>query len=120
MKKEDFFTAEADEIEEIKDKVQINYYIEKSLSGKVNVTEDEVKNFHEMNKESFLNFTIADAYTQIYNFLFQQKINNDRLEIMKKVVDKYKLNDIIKDYDKKGLINLGKIKMTKKDKPDAE
>ena len=35
---------------------------------------------------------------------------------MKKVVDKYKLNDIIKDYDKKGLINLGKIKMTKKDK----
>ena len=74
MKKEDFFTAEADEIEEIKDKVQINYYIEKSLSGKVNVTEDEVKNFHEMNKESFLNFTIADAYTQIYNFLFQQKI----------------------------------------------
>ena len=39
---------------------------------------------------------------------------------MKKVVDKYKLNDIIKDYDKKGLINLGKIKMTKKDKPDAE
>ena len=120
MKKEDFFTTEADEIEEIKDKVQINYYIEKSLSGKVNVTEDEVKNFHEMNKESFLNFTIADAYTQIYNFLFQQKINNDRLEIMKKVVDKYKLNDIIKDYDKKGLINLGKIKMTKKDKPDAE
>ena len=120
MKKEDFFTAEADEIEEIKDKVQINYNIEKSLSGKVNVTEDEVKNFHEMNKESFLNFTIADAYTQIYNFLFQQKINNDRLEIMKKVVDKYKLNDIIKDYDKKGLINLGKIKMTKKDKPDAE
>jgi hypothetical protein len=120
MKKEDFLTAEADEIEEIKDKVQINYYIEKSLSGKVNVTEDEVKNFHEMNKESFLNFTIADAYTQIYNFLFQQKINNDRLEIMKKVVDKYKLNDIIKEYDKKGLINLGKIKMTKKDKPDAE
>lgn len=120
MKKEDFFTAEADELEEIKDKVQINYYIEKSLTGKVNVTEDEVKNFHEMNKESFLNFTIADAYTQIYNFLFQQKINNDRLEIMKKVVDKYKLNDIIKEYDKKGLINLGKIKMTKKDKQDAE
>lgn len=120
MKKEDFFTAEADELEEIKDKVQINYYIEKSLTGKVNVTEDEVKNFHEMNKESFLNFTIADAYTQIYNFLFQQKINNDRLEIMKKVVDKYKLNDIIKEYDKKGLINLGKIKMTKKDKEEAE
>ena len=36
------------------------------------------------------------------------------------IIDKYKLNDIIKDYDKKGLINLGKIKMTKKDKPDAE
>ena len=116
MGKENFIETNKEEIDEIKDKVLVNYYIEKSLSGKVTVTEDEVKNFHEMNKESFLNFTIADAYTQIHNFLFQQKINNDRLEIMKKVVDKYKLNDIIIEYDKKGLINLGKIKMTKKDK----
>ena len=120
MGKENFIETNKEEIDEIKDKVLVNYYIEKSLSGKVTVTEDEVKNFHEMNKESFLNFTIADAYTQIHNFLFQQKINNDRLEIMKKVVDKYKLNDIIKDYNKKGLINLGKKKMKKKDKPDAE
>ena len=118
MKKENFVNAHNDEVSEMEDKVLVNYYIEKSLSGKVNVTEDEVKNFHEMNRDSFLNFTLADAYTQIHNFLYQQKINNDRLEIMKKVVDKYKLNDIIKDYDKKGLINLGKIKMTKKDKND--
>ncbi len=86
-------------LNEIKENVLINYFIDKSIRDKVSVSQMEVEQVYNDNKENFANAPIEAAYNQIGNSLVMQKANQLRNELVEEISNKYKVEEVLNRYE---------------------
>ncbi|RRD39539.1 viral A-type inclusion protein [Leptotrichia sp. OH3620_COT-345] len=96
-KENDFEKKEKNSLKIIKDNVLLNYYIDLEVRKKVQVTHEEIVNIYEAEKGKLGNVTPNDAYNQIANGLLNNKANEERTNVINKIVEEYKIDDLVKE-----------------------
>ena len=81
----------------IKDIVLRDFYIDLEVRKKVQVTHEEIVNIYEAEKGKLGNVTPNDAYNQIGNGLFNNKVNEERTNIINRIIEEYKIDDLVKE-----------------------
>ncbi|MDO5089757.1 MAG: viral A-type inclusion protein [Leptotrichiaceae bacterium] len=96
-KEADFEKKEKNSLKIIKDNVLLNYYIDLEVRKKVQVTHEEIVNIYEAEKGKLGNVTPNDAYNQIANGLLNNKANEERTNVINKIVEEYKIDELVKE-----------------------
>jgi len=86
------------DLEVIRDNVYINYYLDLEVRKNVKVTQEEVVEIYEKEKAKLGNVTPNSAYQQITNSLFNNRAIEERNNLINKIVEDYKVDEIAKEY----------------------
>ena len=86
------------DLEVIKDNVYINYYLDLEVRKNVKVTQEEIAQIYENEKAKLGNVTPNSAYQQIANGLFNNKVAEERNNLINKIVEDYKVDEVAKEY----------------------
>lgn len=97
--KNDFKTKYESELDTINKNVQLNFFINEYNRQGISVTEDEIKEIYEQNKEK-LNDTYENTYNDIIHSLYNHKLNENITEYTNSIIEKYNLNEYAKQYIK--------------------
>jgi hypothetical protein len=97
MKQADISDKEKFELEFIKDNIAINYYLEKMLDKNIQITEATIQQVYEENKDKFPDKSLEEVHDQIEQLLLEQMKNEKLITYYNQLVDKYKLNDALKN-----------------------
>lgn len=82
----------------IEGNVYINYYLDLQVRKNVVVTQEEVVSIYEAEKGKLGNITPNDAYNQITNGLLNNKVNEEKIKIVNKISEEYKIEDLVKEF----------------------
>lgn len=99
-----------EEIESIKkaqENLKVNYFVERELKSKTAVTDKEVQDYYEKNKERYNDKTLEETLPLLYQNLANEKFTKAQVDYYNSVIEKYKLNDILKA---EGIIKDEKVK----------
>ena len=83
----DFEKKEKDALKIIKDNVLANFYVDLEIRKKVQVTHEEIVGIYESEKGKLGNVTPNDAYNQIGNGLVNNKVNEERTNIINRIIE---------------------------------
>ena len=97
MNKGDFLEKNKEDIETIENNVYINFYLDLQIRKTVTVTQEEIIEIYENEKGKLGNITPNDAYNQIANGLLNNKANEERMNIVNKISEEYKVEDLVKE-----------------------
>ena len=86
------------DLEVIKDNVYINYYLDLEVRKNVKVTQEEIAQIYENEKAKLGNVTPNSSYQQIANGLFNNKVAEERNNLINKIVEDYKVDEVAKEY----------------------
>lgn len=99
-KSQQFFESNKEIIDTIEKNVRVNYYIELKIRSGIEVTEEEVNNIYEKEKENeaLAKLNENEAKNVIANQLIQLKSNILRNKISQEAYEKYNLESIVEKY----------------------
>jgi putative viral A-type inclusion protein len=97
IKETDFEKKEEANIKIIESNAYINYYLDLQVRKNVVVTQQEVSDIYEAERGKLGNITPNDAYNQIANGLLNNKANGERLNVINKIAEEYKIEDLVKE-----------------------
>ena len=97
MEETDFEKKEEENIKIIESNVYINFYLDLQVRKNVVVTQKEVSDIYEAERGKLGNITPNDAYNQIANGLLNNKANEERMNIVNKISEEYKVEDLVKE-----------------------
>ena len=86
------------DLEIIKDSVYINYYLDLEVRKNVKVTQEEITQIYENEKAKLGNVTPNSAYQQIANGLLNKKAIEERNNLINKIAEEYKVDEVAKEY----------------------
>ena len=86
------------DLEVIRDNVYINYYLDLEVRKNVKVTQEEVAEIYEKEKAKLGNVTPNSAYQQIANSLLNNRAIEERNNLINKIVEEYKVEEVAKEY----------------------
>ena len=86
------------DLEIIKDNVYINYYLDLEVRKNVKVTQEEIAQIYENEKAKLGNVTPNSAYQQIANGLLNKKAIEERNNLINKIAEEYKVDEVAKEY----------------------
>jgi len=98
MNKGDFLEKNKEDIETIENNVYINFYLDLQIRKTVTVTQEEIVEIYEKEKGKLGNITPNDAYQQIGNGLINNKAINERNNLINKIAEDYKVEELTKKY----------------------
>lgn len=100
MNDEQFESQEENQktLEVIKDKVYIDYYLNLEVRKNVQVTQEEVVEIYEKEKAKLGNITPNSAYQQIADGLLNNKAIKERNDLINKISEEYKIDEIVEEY----------------------
>ncbi len=100
IKEADFENKEKENIQIIESNVYINYYLDLQVRKNVVVTQEEISSIYEAERGKLGNVTPNSAYSQIANGLLNNKANEERIKIINAITEEYKIEDLVKEYNK--------------------
>lgn len=80
--------------------LKLEFFLNRTASKKVTVTDEEVLATYKENGEKLKDADIEVVFPQIKEKIFLYKVNNEKIGYMNSLVEKYRLNDKIKEYYK--------------------
>ena len=86
------------DLEVIRDNVYINYYLDLEVRKNVKVTQEEVAEIYENEKAKLGNVTPNSAYQQIANSLLNNRAVEERNNLINKIIEDYKIDEVAKEY----------------------
>ena len=93
----DFENKEKESLKIIKDIVLRDFYIDLEVRKKVQVTHEEIVGIYESEKGKLGNVTPNDAYNQIANGLLNNRAVEERQNVINKLIEEYKIDDLVKE-----------------------
>lgn len=84
--------------EETKENLEIEFYLNRLATKRAKVTDEQVINIYEANKDQLKNISPEIALPQIKEQLLLQQINLEKINYINSLIEKYNLNDIFKSY----------------------
>lgn len=89
---------EKNELDSAKENIEIEFFLNNRSSKNVVVTDEEVLQIYEANKEQLKGIKPEIALPQIKEQLFLQKLNQEKVNYINSLVEKYNMNEKIKEY----------------------
>lgn len=80
--------------------LKLEFFLNRTASKKVIVSDEEVLATYKENGEKLKDADIEVVFPQIKEKIFLYKVNNEKISYMNSLVEKYRLNDKIKEYYK--------------------
>ena len=85
-------------LEELKLNMEIEFYLTTIAQNNITISDYELLEVYKNNTEILKDKTIMEVYPQLQQALINQKINEGKLVAINEIIEKHKLNEILKEY----------------------
>ncbi len=86
-------------LKQIKDNILLNYFVEKYVRDKMEVTDEEIEEIYNSDKELYENMKKSDALNEIRENLYENKETKIQLELVQEMARKYRVLEEIEKYE---------------------
>ncbi len=98
-KKNNFEKEEKENLKILEDNVLLNYYADRTVKDKIRISQQEIEQIYNDNKENFGDTPIENAYNQIGNSLVTQKVTQLKQELLNQIAKEYDIDTEIEKYN---------------------
>ncbi len=78
--------------------MKIEYYLNSIAQKTVQIYDYELLEVYKNNAEFLKDKNTMDIYPQLQQALFNQKLGEEKVKVINGIVEKYKINDLLKEY----------------------
>ena len=100
MENKEYTEEEKKYLEEMKLNMEIEFYLNSIAQKTVQVYDYELLEVYKNNTELLKDKNTVEVYPQLQQALFNQKLGEEKVKVINGLVEKYKINDILKEYIK--------------------
>ncbi len=100
MKTKEYTEEEKKYLEEMKINMEIEFYLNSIAQKTVQVFDYELLEVYKNNAELLKDKNTVEVYPQLQQALFNQKLGEEKVKVINELVEKYKINDVLKEYVK--------------------
>ena len=100
MEKKKYTEEEKKYLEEMKLNMEIEFYLNSIAQKTVQVFDYELLEVYKNNAELLKDKNTVEVYPQLQQALFNQKLGEEKVKVINGLVEKYKINDVLKEYVK--------------------
>lgn len=98
MENKKYTEEEKKYLEEMKINMEIEYYLNSIAQKTVQIYDYELLEVYKNNAELLKDKNTVEIYPQLQQALFNQKLGGEKVKVINEIVEKYKINDILKEY----------------------
>ena len=100
MEKKKYTEEEKKYLEEMKLNMEIEFYLNSIAQKTVQIFDYELLEVYKSNAELLKDKNTVEVYPQLQQALFNQKLGEEKVKVINELVEKYKINDVLKEYIK--------------------
>ena len=100
MEKKEYTEEEKKYLEEMKLNMEIEFYLNSVAQKTVQIYDYELLEVYKNNTEVLKDKNTVEVYPQLQQALFNQKLGEEKVKVINELVEKYKINDVLKEYIK--------------------
>ena len=100
MENKEYTEEEKKYLEEMKLNMEIEFYLNSIAQKTVQVFDYELLEVYKNNTELLKDKNTVEVYPQLQQALFNQKLGEEKVKVINELVEKYKINDVLKEYIK--------------------
>lgn len=100
MENKEYTEEEKKYLEEMKLSMEIEFYLNSIAQKTVQIYDYELLEVYKNNTELLKDKNTVEVYPQLQQALFNQKLGEEKVKVINGLVEKYKINDILKEYIK--------------------
>lgn len=100
MENKEYTEEERKYLEEMKLNMEIEFYLNSIAQKTVQVFDYELLEVYKNNTELLKDKNTVEVYPQLQQALFNQKLGEEKVKVINGLVEKYKINDVLKEYIK--------------------
>ena len=100
MENKEYTEEEKKYLEEMKLSMEIEFYLNSIAQKTVQIYDYELLEVYKSNAELLKDKNTVEVYPQLQQALFNQKLGEEKVKVINELVEKYKINDILKEYVK--------------------
>lgn len=98
MENKEYTKEEKKYLEEMKLNMEIEYYLNSIAQKTVHIYDYEFLEVYKNNAELLKDKNTVEIYPKLQQALFNQKLGEEKVKLINEIVEKYKINDILKEY----------------------
>ncbi|MHD0319492.1 hypothetical protein [Fusobacterium sp. THCT1E2] len=98
MEAKEYSEEEKKYLEELKLNMEIEFYLGTLAQKNITISDYELLEIYKNNAEVLKDKNITEIYPQLQQSLINQKIGEEKLVIINGIVEKYNLNETLKEY----------------------
>ena len=98
MENKEYTEEEKKYLEEMRLNMKIEYYLNSIAQKTVQIYDYELLEVYKNNAEFLKDKNTMDIYPQLQQALFNQKLGEEKVKVINGIVEKYKINDLLKEY----------------------
>ena len=100
MEKKKYTEEEKKYLEEMKINIEVEFYLNSIAQKSVQIYDYELLEIYKNNTEVLKDKNTVEIYPQLQQALFNQKLGEEKVKVINEIVEKYKINKILKEYIK--------------------
>ncbi|WP_130889438.1 hypothetical protein LIY46_13445 [Fusobacterium varium] len=100
MEKKKYTEEEKKYLEEMKINIEVEFYLNSIAQKSVQIYDYELLEIYKNNTEVLKDKNTVEIYPQLQQALFNQKLGEEKVKVINEIVEKYKINNILKEYIK--------------------
>ena len=100
MEKKKYTEEEKKYLEEIKINIEVEFYLNSIAQKAVQIYDYELLEVYKNNSELLKDKNTVEIYPQLQQALFNKKLGEEKVKVINEIVEKYKINDVLKEYIK--------------------
>ena len=100
MEKKEYTEEETKYLEEMNLNMEIEFYLNSIAQKTVQIYDYELLEVYKNNAELLKDKNTVEVYPQLQQALFNQKLGEEKVKVINEIVEKYKINDVLKEYIK--------------------
>lgn len=98
MENKEYTEEEKKYLEDMRLNIEIEYYLNSIAQKTVQIYDYELLEVYKNNAEFLKDKNTMDIYPQLQQALFNQKLGEEKVKVINGIVEKYKINDLLKEY----------------------
>ncbi|CAK7030492.1 hypothetical protein [Fusobacterium varium] len=98
MENKKYTEEEKKYLEEMKINIEVEYYLNSIAQKTVQIYDYELLEVYRNNAELLKDKNTVDIYPQLQQALFNQKLGEEKVKVINRIVEKYRINDLLKEY----------------------
>ena len=100
MEKKEYTEEEKKYLEDMKLNIEIEFYLNSIAQKSVQIYDYELLEIYKNNTEVLKDKNTVEIYPQLQQALFNQKLGEEKVKVINEIVEKYKINNELKEYIK--------------------